>query len=137
MALSEIRDITHQLFPFQSPILIKKGNQTCRVIVDYKNDIFLGIFDRSGTSLEDMNQIQKIYRLVDGGVAILFENSHGAPFVHVIEMDSFGCLHAVNIPDAEIVTPNETFVSAENEEYNKLASLFRSFNKVERMPSLI
>lgn len=137
MALDTTRDITHQLFPIQSPILIQKANEVCRVIVDYKNEIFLGVFDTTGTSLEDMLTIQSIYRLVEGGVAILFYNRDDAPFVHIIQRDKDGLLQALNIRGTTPIASTEEFVLSKNDQYNKLACLFPSPKKVERAPSFI
>jgi hypothetical protein len=129
MEVDSVRDITHQLFPFQSPILIRKGEITCRVIVDYKHELFLGMFDRTGISLEDMFAIQTIYRLVEGGVAILFENRDGAPFVHVIQKDTDAHIHCINIRGSEPVGVEEEFRMSDHQEYNKLSCLFPSPQK--------
>lgn len=137
MAVSEIRDVTYQLFPIQSPILMKKDNNVCRIIVDYKNDLFLGFFDLSGGSLEDMLPIQNIYRLVEGGIAIFFYNSHDAPFIHIIQRNENGFLTVVNIQDTEPVKLDEEFMMSSHEEYNKIAHLFQQPQKVERLPTVV
>ena len=137
MALDTIRDVTDQMFPIQSPILIQKGQEACRVIVDYKDDLFLGVFDTTGTSLEDIFPIQSIYRLVEGGVAILFTNRDDAPFIHILQKDAEGSICCVNIRGSNPISTYEEFKLSTNEEFNKLAHLFRSPKKVERAPSFI
>ena len=137
MEIDTIRDVTDQLFPYRTPILIKKGDECCRVVIEYTGRMLLGFFEKDGKELKDILPIQSIFRLVEGGVAILFENENEAPFVHILQKDSDNCIRVLNIRGAEPVNTNEEFVFSENSEYNKLSQLFSNPKKFERIPSVI